>query len=287
VRTLWSWSEAVRSVVLGGQTIVELAGGVRHEHRRTATGWSVDLVDRSRRESIDLLLSSRASGARVGIYSPSEVSQPESREPYLLPSGASVDFDLGEKHYRRSEQSWHDAGEPTAHVTLTRRERTLELDITVAKREPLTFVAANAENPFDNEHPDVNGDGIQLYVSDGDRISAWMLVPETDSALLSGADARTVAGTVRVRRITGSAENLEVTARWERTQHGYRVRATVDVASLVGSRPVSLDVLVNEKPPGRERRRGQLVLRGAAGQFVYLRGDRHEREQMLLVRFPL
>jgi hypothetical protein len=48
-----------------------------------------------------------------------------------------------------------------------------------------------------------------------------------------------------------------------------------------GSYPVSLDVLVNETAPGRERRRGQLVLSGAHGEFVYLRGDRHDRNRLL------
>ena len=44
---------------------------------------------------------------------------------------------------------------------------------------------------------------------------------------------------------------------------------------------LGLDILVNETVPGRQRRRGQLVLSGAAGEFVYLRGDRHERDRLL------
>jgi hypothetical protein len=48
---------------------------------------------------------------------------------------------------------------------------------------------------------------------------------------------------------------------------------------------VDLDLIVNEKPPGRERRRGQLLLSGASGEFVYLRGDRHEVARLL--RFSL
>jgi len=38
---------------------------------------------------------------------------------------------------------------------------------------------------------------------------------------------------------------------------------------------------VNEIAPGRDRRRGQLVLSGAGGEFVYLRADRHERDRLL------
>jgi hypothetical protein len=33
-------------------------------------------------------------------------------------------------------------------------------------------------------------------------------------------------------------------------------------------------------PPGRERRRGQLVLGGALGEFVYLRGDREGQDRL-------
>ena len=49
---------------------------------------------------------------------------------------------------------------------------------------------------------------------------------------------------------------------------------------------LGLDVLVNETAPDRERRRGQLVLSGARGEFVYLRGDRHDPARMLWFRFP-
>ena len=48
----------------------------------------------------------------------------------------------------------------------------------------------------------------------------------------------------------------------------------------------ALDVVVNETAPGRERRRGQLVLCGAAGEFVYLRGDRHDPRVFSASRIP-
>jgi hypothetical protein len=48
---------------------------------------------------------------------------------------------------------------------------------------------------------------------------------------------------------------------------------------------VAADVIVNETVAERVRRRGQLVLSGAAGEFVYLRGDRHECARLL--RFSL
>ena len=48
--------------------------------------------------------------------------------------------------------------------------------------------------------------------------------------------------------------------------------------------PFRLGVVVNEMRPDRERRRGQLVLGGAAGEFVYLRGDRLAAERSSRVR---
>jgi hypothetical protein len=48
--------------------------------------------------------------------------------------------------------------------------------------------------------------------------------------------------------------------------------------------PSALDVIVNEKPADRFRRRGQLVLCGARGEFVYLRGARHESNRLIPLR---
>ena len=48
-----------------------------------------------------------------------------------------------------------------------------------------------------------------------------------------------------------------------------------------------MDVIVNEMPSGRERRRGQLVLSGArTGERVYLLGDRHRVERHLTFVLP-
>ena len=49
---------------------------------------------------------------------------------------------------------------------------------------------------------------------------------------------------------------------------------------------LALDVLVNETVPGRERRRGQLVMSRADREFVYLRGDRHEATRLLRFTHP-
>jgi hypothetical protein len=48
----------------------------------------------------------------------------------------------------------------------------------------------------------------------------------------------------------------------------------------------AIDVLINDMFPDRERRRGQLVLSGARGERVYLRGDRQPLDRFLRVRVP-
>ena len=45
---------------------------------------------------------------------------------------------------------------------------------------------------------------------------------------------------------------------------------------------IAFDLIVNERPVERERRRGQLVLSGGGG-FGYLRGDRHDPAHALVI----
>jgi hypothetical protein len=130
-----------------------------------------------------------------------------------------------------------------------------------------TFVPADAVNPYDNESPDINGDGVQLYFRSGESLSGWILVPESGSS------------SVRVRQLDGWRAPRSIDARWSPTETGYDVHI-----ALPGPVPDALDIIVNEKPLGRERRRGQLVLSGARGAFVYLRGDRHDQESLIPVR---
>ena len=84
-----------------------------------------------------------------------------------------------------------------------------------------------------------------------------------------------------VRAVAGVAPPLR--ASWERTTHGYSVRIAVDLSALGAdvTKSLKLGVVVNEMTSDRERRRGQLVLGGRAGQFVYLRGDRLAADELL------
>jgi hypothetical protein len=138
----------------------------------------------------------------------------------------------------------------------------------------LVLVPANASNPYDNEHADINGHGVQLYIRTLFDAGAWIIVPAADTS------------TARVRAIEGWGHLAVRGATWSRTDDGFSIRVRVALPPLPaeypkGAYPVSIDVLVNDAAPGRERRRGQLVLSGAQGEFVYLRGDRHDGARLL------
>jgi hypothetical protein len=174
---------------------------------------------------------------------------------------------LGEQHYRRSEQPWRDAGRPSAIVTLAWSDGTLDVAVDVMHSD-LTFALATAVNRLDNEPVDINGDAIQLYLRTERGLSAWMLVPE------QGVDR------VRVRPIDGWPAAQPLDARWQPVGDGYRMAIILPSSTL----PLAIDVIVNEVPRGRVRRRGQLVMSGSQGEFVYLRGDRHEAPRLIPLR---
>jgi hypothetical protein len=148
----------------------------------------------------------------------------------------------------------------------TPRRNTLVINVDVSHVHRC-FVSIDAENLLDNGPAAINGAGVQLYVVAGERKGGWLLVPVAESR------------DVGVRAIEGWVKGLTVTAQWRPTESGYGLVA--EVALPRGTTVAALDVIVNETAPGRERRRGQLVLSGARGEFVYLRGDRHDVARLL------
>jgi hypothetical protein len=228
-------------------------------------------------------------GARAELRSTEAARSPEPTAPALRPAGDGVwlDATLGEPHYRRSEPTWEEAGRPTARVTLAGVGDLVHLTVSVRLDRPLTTVPAGAENPLDNERAEVNGDGVQLHVVPGGGAAAgapcrWLVVPVPD------------ASAPRVLATTPAAGALGAPgAEWAPTPDGWRLAVAVPRAWLADDgagdparRTVVLDVLVNEMPPGRERRQGQLVLSGARGERVYLQGDRHDPARGVVVTLP-
>jgi hypothetical protein len=272
VRSVWSWSGGVANVAVDAQRIqVGLADGTQHVHSRRDHDWHVEFRASSARSSIDLgglRDAPQPESVSVGIYGDATTAPARaSTECLTLPRT----FSLGERHYRRSEESWRDAGAPTATVSLAVHGPELRIDADVVKGTQPVFVPADATNRYDNEPPDINGDGLQVYLRTGQGSGAWVLVPEPRG------------NAVRVRPIAGWGGLATPRASWRRTERGYAIQLAVQLGDSTtrGSAPIELDVVVNETAPGRERRRGQLVMSGAAGEFVYLAGDRHDPARLL------
>ncbi|HYW51062.1 MAG TPA: hypothetical protein VE861_10660, partial [Gemmatimonadaceae bacterium] len=72
-------------------------------------------------------------------------------------------------------------------------------------------------------------------------------------------------------------------ATWQVRDRGYEVVFTLPRPADAPS--LHLDVCVNDRPAGRERRRGQLVLTGAHGESAYLRGARQDPARALHIVF--
>ncbi|MDB4914121.1 MAG: Heparinase family protein [Gemmatimonadetes bacterium] len=264
--TVWSWTDAVASIERDGDEIlVELRDGARHRHSRRTHGWCIEAIHAGVRDVIDL----RGTVPRGSDIAPRLT--PVSGTHWVVPAASTLPatFELGEHHYRRSEFTWQGAGAPRATVTVSRPtpgKVFVEIDVPASHR---LFVPLTTENQLDNEPASINGDSVQLYAMAGARTAGVLLVP--DGAHLS------------MRPIAGWTNDLAVDARWRMTSEGYHVEATLHIDGRTPE--FALDVLVNEVVPGRARRRGQLVLSGGEGEFVYLRGDRHDPAR--LIRFAL
>lgn len=277
-RSMVSWSPDVLEARFDDAGVtVELRDSERHVHRRDDKGWHVELFAGSARSSIDL------AGWRERVDE-RQHPLPATRNPTVVRRGGVsrawlteltkseragiVTFELGEEHYRRSEDRWPDAGSPRATIAVAAGPATLIVHAHVQAGER-RFARVDAANTLDNEHADTMAAGIQFYVRTPDGSGAWMLIPESDG------DA------VRVRNISGWGALLAPKARWREVDAGYEMRVELPLAECDSEYPVDIDVIVNETTSHRERRRGQLVLSGGQGEFVYLRGDRHDPARLI------
>jgi hypothetical protein len=280
ITTVWSLRGAVQQVTGGAAhapypITVRVGSGatIQHELLRSADSapaWRVRFGTGHTTREVRLA-GHRASTATV----PTQPSDSHHAEvPIVLPHRA----ELGRRHYRGSEQPWEEAGAPAAVVDIARVPGGLTITVD-ASTGALVVPPADAVNPLDNERADVNADGIQLYLARSAEPrwrAAWLLVPEQESARL------------RITPLQASTPAGAVDGHWQRTPRGWRAELRV-AAELVDALAdpaglLRLDVIVNERPPERERRRGQLLLSGSGGEFVYLRGDRHDPARALLVR---
>ena len=267
---VWCWRGDVVTVDREGDALrVVLRDGDVHWHSPLGTGWRVTIDAQRHRRVVEL-------GAVPSAVTTHE-SQGVAEQP---PSGVApvmralpARFELDGRHYRRSEQSWLEAGRPGAAVEIAAEPggRAVTFTIDVPRSQRL-FRAIDALNPYDNEPMAINGDGVQLYVVAGSERGGWLLVPVPDTT------------SVGARPIDQSTGTLGMTATWSPLPGGYRLVARVAMPDSASE--LSADVLVNETASRRERRRGQLVMSGADGEFVYLRGDRHDPERLLRFSLP-
>jgi hypothetical protein len=254
---------------------------------RRDSGWHVDLQAAGARNSIDLeaLASARSHDVPATRESP---PMPDDERQYIRLErehggrSGTVLVGLGAADYRRSEQTWQEAGEPTAEVSIWADRDGLHVAVESRTGAPV-ILPDGAENDMDNEAADVNASGVQLYLRDGrGAFMGWLVRPD---AMGSTGSPAVPGGTrdARVRPLARAASGIA--AHWSRTATGWRVESTIPYIALGDASPysVELGLVVNEIPPGRERRRGQLVLGGADGEWVYLRGDRHDPARALSI----
>ncbi|CAN5464060.1 hypothetical protein BH09GEM1_BH09GEM1_08260 [soil metagenome] len=264
ILSVWSWNGAVVSARReDGALVVERIDGRTHRHSVTDSTWTIDGL----RSGPVVLRRERGSPASESPIPSS--AQPAPSEP-ALSHVIPVHFHLAEASYRRSEPDWLDAGQPQATVSVSRMDRRnilVEIDILESRRR---FTPIDTPNELDNEPASINGDSVQLYALSSGRGAGLLLVPSA-----SGVDTRP---------IDGWSNDLIVKSMWESTARGYRLMATLELD--VAATELRLDVIINETTSDRERRRGQLVLSGAAGEFVYLRGDRHDPSRLLRLILP-
>ena len=269
IRTTWDWSSVAADVVIDATRMRIIDAG----NTVTDFEWSADSGARvSLHRGNEELTTTVLSGFREPrpVARPELDSVPPSR-PHVLPFSR----ELGERDYRASEYPWRAAGKPRARVDVDADDFELEIRVDVQKA-PLYFRIATASDPaLDNENPDINSDGVQLHLwCEGWREPAsWLAIPEHDFSH------------TRVRQIAGGddAPPLDVDSR--ETIGGYELRFTIPRSSLT-AQLLSLDILVNDMSSTRQRRRGQLVLSGAHGDRVYLRGDRQPRSSFLRFQLP-
>jgi hypothetical protein len=276
IRSVWDPESIVREVSHGHDGLhVAHADGARSEYEWRDDGAHVETRGPNGARALAVL-----SGWREGEPSSPSSAAPAAAAVAPAPASHSSPFplpfsrELAEREYRMSEHGWRDAGAPRARVSVAARGAELEILVAVHK-SPLHFRASDAPDPgLDNEHPDVNSDGVQLHLwSEGWREpAAWLAIPEHDFA------------STRVRQTAGGTGAPSLSARSREIAGGYELTFTIPRSDL--SAIFALDVLVNEISPDRQRRRGQLVLSGAGGDRVYLRGDRQPLERFISLRSP-
>jgi hypothetical protein len=235
----------------------------RHVHFPVDHGWQVEIHVRGAKSTIDL----------EGLVEPPRPGPgdfriaPAARPPNRFRNGEGFHDTLGKLRYHRSEQDWAEAGSPTAEVHIVNERGRLHISADV--HADRSFVPPETVNRLDNEQADINGAGIQLYVRSGYQSGGYVIVPVANSSKLS------------MRPIDGWGSAIAVEGSWREIPDGYHVDLYVSPPDA----ELSFAFAINEKPHGRERRRGQFVVPSSdSTEWIYLRGDRMPSRDMINIR---
>jgi len=258
IRSVWTWDANAPNVRFTDDALEVARAGRTVRYNIDERAWTIAPVGS---DAVTFVVPPRPA--------PAEDPTPEPSQPppqaIRLRRGVPDRYRLGEQEYRRSDESWTEAGCPTAEVSLTASATDLTIAVAVHGTDGV-FVPPDTENPYDNEQAGINGHGVQLYLDPspelhelGVEAQAALLVPNATSA------------EVRALNIAGWSP-LDLSAKtWGRTTDGFVITVAIPIALIDGSR---LGILVNDAAPGRQRRRGQWLLGASGPDWAYLRGDR-------------
>lgn len=293
---------------------VQTACGTIAAHGPAPHGWHIGLEAGGARSSIDLeglREASHASGQSVSHAV--SASLPVQRLPICAADTVPHDVTqtltgalstvLGAAQYRRTEEPWGGDNAPEARVELACTEGLLLVRVHMHSGHPVVVDGADPAqmpfNPLDNERADVNADGLQCHWaiteanSDvGEHVLAspavWLggvlAVPLAQAAgTVAASPAATMAVAVRLTPLISGT--ILPTARAAVHDEGWHLELRWPRSAFPAGRTLRLGLAVNERPPHRERRRGQLVLGGTAG-FAYLRGDRLDPSESWTLTLP-
>jgi hypothetical protein len=244
----------------GDAVDVALCSGSTHQHQRLRVGWKLTRLSPGTQDVIELGGVRAVAPAVTNV--PPQPATPADQIHVRRSEGKLVGFQIGhvdpESLYRRTEATWHEAGEPTALMAFHFEENRIEVALVGQLGRAPNFAPKRAENPLDNEPADVNSDGAQLH---------WRsaVTGQWNSVLAVPAGK-----SVRLTLINGSLDRL--TAKYIVLPDGFIIRFRLPWPDTL--REFVVDACINECPPDRERRRGQLVMSGARGAFAYLLGAR-------------
>ncbi len=272
--------DALESVVVDASGVMVQTSGTgaaRWTHQRLDTGWRIERAATIGEAVAEIVLRGVRSATAEVPAGPRALREPEVVRVAMNTSNPDAGLFgavmLGQTHYRPTEESWVDAGSPTARVGVfvSVERATLIFSASVQLNRAPNFAPAVDENPLDNEPADINSDGVQFH---------WRsFISGEWNSLLAVPDGE------HVRLTVTSGSDDGVAASWHVDGPGQSYSVSLEVAWPGVGTVIEWDVVINECPPDRERRRGQLVLSGANGEFGYLRGARQGPERAVFLQF--